>query len=207
MALILGVSLAGSGCAAPKEKKEDAKKEDQKDEKDPLDGKTINLGKGDGTFRDPDTKKALWDLEWESSVVQPGSGSTEGVLRTVRGKLFTENPVPTTFEADGARIDQDQQLLVLKGNVKIISPGNSKGDGSLADVPSSSGKRDLLTIPAGTLTCDQVRYEAKVKGKEIIKARGNVLVKTTQGTIGPTPELWTNPKLTIVATPNMYEEK
>lgn len=207
MALLLTGALAGGGCSAPKDKKEDTTKGDQKDEKDPLDGQTINLGKGDGKFRDPDTNKKLWDLEWESSVVQPGEGSSTGVLRTVRGKLYTDSPSPTTFEADGARIDQEQKLLVLKGHVKIVSPASDGRNESMVKARNSRGDTDLLFVPAGTLTCDQVRYEAKVKGKEIIKARGNVLVATDQGTIGPTPELWTNPKLTVVATPNMYEAK
>lgn len=156
----------------------------------------INVGKGDGIFRDKKSGQALWDVEWESSRVQPGDGTAKAELRTVTGKLYTDGKVSTTFEADGARIDQEQKLLVLKGKVKLTSlgaPGTISADGEVKEA-----------IPSGVLTCDQVRYEAKVKDKEVVKARGGVVVKTDQGTIGPTPELWANAKLTVVATPDLF---
>lgn len=131
------------------------------------------------------------------------------MLRTVSGKLYTDGKSTTTFEADGARIDQEQKLLVLRGNVKLTSTGTPGDPITPTGEPITPSNRtgNAVAIPAGTLTCDQVRYEAKVKGKEIIKARGSVLVRTAQGTIGPTPELWANSELTVVATPNLYEMK
>lgn len=165
----------------PKGKPANAGQKDE--EEDPLQ-QTINVGKGSGTFRDEKTKRdPLWDVEWETSQVQPADGG-KAVLRTVRGKLYTKGKPTTDFEADGARVDQKAQLLILRGHVRLVS-----------------------SDPKGTLTCDEIRYEAANPDRRVVKARGNVLVVGEVGTVGPTAELWSNPDLTVVATPNLFDTK
>jgi hypothetical protein len=179
--------LAIPGCA-PSKSAEDPKPRAENggkkgEQEDPL-SQPINVAKGNGTFRDEKTKRdPLWDVEWESSQVQPGDG-VKAVLRTVRGKLYTKGKPTTDFEADGARVDQKAQLLILRGHVRLVS-----------------------SDPKGTLTCDEIRYEAANPKRRVVKARGNVLVVGEVGTVGPTAELWSNPDLTVVATPNLFDTK
>ena len=183
VALLLLISGCGSSPAPKAEPKKDEKKEES-----PFADKTINVGKGEGTFRSDDAKRdPLWRVEWETSQVQGDGG--QAVARTVKGQLFTNGKASTDFEADGARIDQKAKTLVLRGNVKVIS--------------KLEGGQPV------TLTCETVRYQAEDKKWKIgvMKAQGKVRVVGDNGTIGPTPELWATSDMNVVATPNMFEAR
>ncbi|MGV3615640.1 MAG: hypothetical protein ACO1SV_09935 [Fimbriimonas sp.] len=203
------VAAFAAGCApsSPKEKKPETKKDAKKeDEKDPLAGQTINIGPGSGEFRgdlkqpDGTTKQeTLWDVEWESSQAQPEEGG-KATLRTVNGRIFTDGKPSARFKADGGRVDQKKQLLILRGNVEIVSVGDFKIKVATPNKPASSDPGDPIT-----LTCDQVRYEAKDPKRVVIKARGKVRVQSKTGTFGPTAELWATPDLNVVATPNLFD--
>jgi lipopolysaccharide assembly outer membrane protein LptD (OstA) len=130
--------------------------------------------------------------------------NAKAVLRTVRGTLYTDGEPTTYFEADGARVDQEAQLLILKGNVKVRSLGTKVDENKVGRIIRGE---EQATDLEGTLTCDTVRYEAKDPNRKILKAQGNVKVVGKAGTIGPTPELWANSKLTVVATPNLFDTK
>ena len=197
---VLLIAFVAIGCGSPKpEASNNGKaKAEKKDEPDPLSGRVVNLGEGSGTYRDdkPGAKgqrDPLWDVRWETSQVEAQEGG-KAVLRTVHGRLYTNGKPTTTFEADGARIDQKAKLLILRGNVKIVTESSQ---------PAGDGEMTLRG--RSTLTCDLLRYEAKNPKRRVVKAQGNVRLAGEVGTVGPTAELWASPDLGVVATPNLFD--
>jgi hypothetical protein len=185
--ILLFALVLAAGCAGPKSAPKAAKNEPPKEDERLQD--PINIGPGEGTYRDETPERnPLWKVQWDESVVEPKDRG-KAVLSEVRGEFFPEGepgkakpPVP--FRGDFARVDQEQEILWLRGNVRVTS-----GD------------------PKAALTCDSLRYERynqKDPKARVIKATGNVRIVGPMGTIGPVTELWATSDLAVAATPEMF---
>lgn len=176
LALVVVLAITQGGCGSSKSAKEEEKK--SKAEKPILDGKTINVGPGTGIYRSNDVKReTLWTTKWTSTEVEAKEAGN-AVLQTVSGDIYREGKPVSHYIAERGRVIQGDQQLELVGNVRVDS-----------------------TSPVGTLTCDHLFYDGKLKR---IRAVGHVRVVSQEGTVGTLSELWATAKLDTVATPDLY---
>lgn len=181
VALLAALAVALVGCSG-KKKAKDSDKDKAPTQLEQMSGNPINVAAGTGTHSDAKSNP-LWDVSWEEMAVIPGKDE-KASMRRVHGHLYTDGKATVTFEADGARADRKQDLLILQGNVKVVSDK-----------------------PEATLTCERMRYEAANPKRRIVKAQGNVRVVGSVGDMGPTSEIWASPDLNIVATPGMFDQR
>jgi hypothetical protein len=181
MITVVVVCIAGCGNSVQESKgKSNANK--TKDQKDKPDLPTsLNVGKGQITVTDPDTKKPQWNMKWKSATVdvedmdEGGSATAKGVS----GDIMRDGKIAASYKADAGVGNRAKETLSLQGNVRIASKSYQ-----------------------ATLSCREVLYDAKLK---ILKAKGGVTVDGEGGTI-VTDELWAAPDLSVVGTPDLYNK-
>ena len=180
LAALLALAMFTFGCSGkgPRQVSEEPPKSEP-----PEESKRLYTGKGQATVRETSGERfLLYVIEWEKTQLDYTleQGASAGRLEKVSGTLYQEGSEASKFSADAAIADKAKGLLVLEGNVSI----------------------EGLTDPKGNLKCQKLEWKTNQK---LLKAVGDVTLKSTNGTIGPVPELWCLPDLKRAGTPGFFQ--
>jgi len=175
---ILLVAVTGCGKKAETKKKEDKPKDELKIPAAVNTGPGTSLQYDNGPKREP-----LWSLEWKEAQVRAQSQETLRTdVKAVSGALYKGGKEVSRYRGDGGFGDKAKNLLVLRGNVQIVST-----DPKLK----------------ATLLADEIRYDGNLK---MIQATGNVRISGDSWSMDRVPALWATPDLTSVGTPDMFKK-
>lgn len=125
----------------------------------------------------------VYKIAWKSAQAE-GSGSSDftASAKGVSGSLFDKGTLVSRFTADRASIDRKAQLLLVQGNVRVVSARPGPLFGSV-------------------LTCSEIKY---TDARRLIEASGNVKMDGPQYSIGPFEKLVAAPDLSRVGTPDAF---
>jgi hypothetical protein len=123
-------------------------------------------------------REKLWTVEWQSANLAIVNGKQSGDMFKVRGSIFDKETVSSTFFADHAEADKAVDRLILDGGIKITSERSK-----------------------AKLTAKKVEWFAYIK---LFKASGDVMLDTKDGVVGPQDVMYTDAKLTKVASSQEY---
>jgi hypothetical protein len=142
---------------------------------------TVETTNGDATIRSPKTRDILYHVVWQKGELNVAdSGIFAGSMDEISGEIYDKgNVLASTFSADTASASKEKQLLTLLGHVRL----NSKAQKS-------------------TISCDKLEWHADVR---MARAMGHVVATGQFGTIGPQDEMWSNPDLKIISTPDLIK--
>lgn len=187
------IALLAIGCSGKKHKTQEPEAPDESVKEE----HRLYTNEGSIVIRDPKTLEVTYEIQWEKSQVDytQEEGARSGRLEKVSGKLYQEGKLASTFKADSAYADQVKKLLRLEGHVTITA----------TPPPTKSSKKPEENL---TLTCEKMswRTDSKLKPEEkLLKATGHVVIRSGDGQIGPTDELWCLPDLKEAGTPGFYK--
>jgi hypothetical protein len=103
-------------------------------------------------------------------------------MEVVTGSLYKEDKVVSTYKAKKAVADEVTGELTLEGDVEVYSPEQKS-----------------------TLRSETLIWASK--GREVIKAKGRVRLESPLYVVGEVPELWADPDLSRVATPEVFDNE
>lgn len=103
-------------------------------------------------------------------------------MDVVTGQLYKDDKLVSTYKAQKAIADEVTGELTLQGQVEVYSP------------------EEKSTLRSETLVWAS-------KGREIIKAKGRVRLESPLYLVGEVPELWAEPDLSRVATPEVFDNE
>ena len=167
-------ALALLGCGSPKRTDPTTKSPPPI----PLDT-TANTGPVAITQRD-ENGHILWHVESDKSqIVYGGEKKLSGSLEKVNGDLYENGKLVSTFRADSATADQEENRLELEGKVEVTEMRES-----------------------ATLIAQKVTWDGK---QQQIRASGDVRVVAKSYQMGPFKELWASPDLMHVGTPDVFK--
>ena len=136
---------------------------------------------GSVTRRDTETKKVLWTVEWQTATLEyTDDNRFGGMMQDVKGTIYQDGQPASDFSAQAAVASKENSTLELKGEVTVTS-------------------RD----PQGQLFCGKVVYNGQI---ERVEALENVRAETSSLEVGPFPRVYARPDLSLIATPDLYEE-
>jgi hypothetical protein len=145
-------------------------------------------------YTESDPRRKRWTVRWKSSELRPETNPGDkspigrGDFKGVTGTLYdarNDQVVSSRFSADRAQVDQARRTLRLTGNVRVVAE----------PTPARRGSGPIV------LTCQSMTY---ADGDRIIRASGNVKIAVAQGELRVTNELWANPELTRIGSPDLY---
>ncbi|MDX2065575.1 MAG: hypothetical protein SFX74_07535 [Fimbriimonadaceae bacterium] len=155
----------------------------------------IRTGAGESDlYTETAPRRKRWTVRWKSSEIRPeqreggASPMGRGDFRTVTGSLYDgadDTRVSSRFEAERAQVDQTRRTLKLTGRVRLVS-----------EPPADARSRRPVV-----LTCDTMTYSDRDR---IIRASGNVKIEMAQGELGFSNDLWANPELTRIGSPDLF---
>jgi hypothetical protein len=135
-------------------------------------------------FGPGDERPKLWSLSWQDARLDVADDGIDqaridlGDLRRVRATLYQDARPIADLTAQEGRADPKTETLRAGGSVKIV------------------GRDDNIVLTAAS-----VEY---LRPAGVVKAKGDVIVRTPSATIGPMPELWATPDLREVANPSLF---
>jgi len=141
----------------------------------------VNSISGEATIRSNHRdRQVLYHIHWKKAAVDVSDiGLFAGNMDDVEGEMYRKGKVVSTFTADHASANRDQQLLVLTGRVHAVS-----------------------TTEKAAITCDRLEWHA---AEEIAKAFGHIEVHGERATLSGLDEVWATPDLNYLATPSMFK--
>ena len=140
------------------------------------------LNTGEGSFskrNDLPTRDVIWKVNWKSGKVTLKENDFDGALSDVNGEIDDSNKPTATYVAKNATANKQSEILTLSDAVQVHS-----------------------TAQEITLRCDSLTWTSKLKK---IVAKGHVVVTGQGYNMGPLPEVWSNPDLTQISTPDLYK--
>ena len=145
-----------------------------------VESQVVNLGASHAVrYGGNENREKLWDVNWQTAQLTIlESNKFVGRMQTVNGSIFQKGKVVCTYEAKEGIADKQQDLLDLRGSVKLVSLGYGE-----------------------VLTCDEVVYDGT---KKIAKAKGHVRAAGKMGSVTGPDELWATPDLKRIATPDLF---
>ena len=177
-AVLVGCSKSGD------KKKDDVSANNEQAANKPEDIAIVTTG-GKNTRMDEKTRKALWDISWESANLMMIDGQQSGQMFKVKGTTYTEGAIASTFSGDHAEADKAANRLVIEGNVRVKSQKTAK-------------------TPETTMIAKKVEWLPDLK---VFKASGDVIVESEQAVIGPTNQLFVSAELDRIGTSQEYFKK
>lgn len=168
------------GCGGGKSPNKTASKAPEKEEP----ARELFTEAGDATrFSEEGERRKLWTVKWGTAYLRYGSeGQVGGTMDGVTGQLYKDDKVVSTYKAQKAIADEVTGELTLQGEVEVFSPEQKS-----------------------TLRSETLIWASK--GREIIKAKGRVRLESPLYLAGEVPELWAEPDLSRVATPEVFDNE
>jgi hypothetical protein len=139
----------------------------------------VNTEAAEATRSAPDGKK-LWTVKWQSAQLEAGD-RIYGTMNTVSGTIFKNDKPVSDFYGEKGVSKKDSDVLALEGKVRVVSREQK-----------------------ATLYCDRLEWHGD---RELAIAKGNVRVESPLFVMDAGSELWSNPELSQVATPDLYKVK
>ena len=139
----------------------------------------VNTEAAEAARRAPNGKK-LWTVKWESAQLEAGD-RIYGTMNTVSGTIFENDKPVSDFFGERGVSKKDSDVLALEGKVRVVSREQK-----------------------ATLYCDRLEWHGE---RKLAIAKGNVRVESPLFVMDAGPELWSNPDLSQVATPDLYKVK
>lgn len=169
-----------AGCGGGKSANKTAPKAPEKEEQ----ARELFTEAGDATrFTQDGVRRKLWTVRWESAYLRYASnGAVGGDMDVVTGSLYKDDKVVSTYKAKKAVADEVTGELKLEGDVEVYSPEQNS-----------------------TLRSETLIWASK--GREVIKAKGRVRLESPLYVAGEVPELWADPDLGRVATPEVFDNE
>jgi hypothetical protein len=211
--IAFAIAIAGCGGGAkPKKDPEPAAQAQQEPEEfhrahaGPGDAIQYANAKGNKATDGTGARQIIYKIWWESAQLDYGEeGAFGGQMKTVRGEIYEDGKVKSTFTADSGSADKTTSLLKLSGRVRVKSVGADAKDPKAA----ANGSEQV------ELTCERLEWRnagtsagPDKKPTGVIQAMGNVTVKmATGGKVGPLPEILATADLKTVGTPEAFKNR
>lgn len=123
----------------------------------------------------------LYRVRWQSAQVSSSStGTFSAVAQNVTGEIMKQGIEVSQFTADSAIVDRKLGTLKIAGRVKITQVNHGEK-------------------PGAVLTCQEVNY---ADSDQIIKAEGNVQVRTSSSSLSGLPAVWATPDFSEIGSPD-----
>ena len=139
----------------------------------------MNTESAEATRSAPNGKK-LWTVRWESATLEAGD-RIYGTMNLVSGTIYENDKAVSRFSGERGVSKKDSDVLALEGKVRVVS-------------------LDQKT----TLFCDRLEWHGT---RKLAIAKGNVRVEAPLFVMDAGSEVWSNPDLSQVATPDLYKVK
>lgn len=176
-ALLFVVVFLAGGCMKPS--KLSSKKADSGPNLQP---QAIGMKSGSVTaYTKTGPRQPLYSVHWvTASLKSSDPGSFYAVAQSVGGEIMKNGTVASHFTADSAIVDRQKGTLRMTGHVTItqVLKGNT---------------------PGAVLHCDAVSY---ADADQIIKAEGNVQVRTATSSLTGLPAVWATPDFSEIGSPD-----
>lgn len=148
----------------------------------PPETRSVATQGGTITRRDPAKGEALWTVKWEGAKLDfTDEKRFGGQMFGVSGTMYDKGEPVTDFRAEQAIASKEDETLALSGKVELVS-----------------------RTQGAKLTCGSVRYlgiEARIDAQDDVRVENKIY------TMGPFAKVSTNPDLTFIATPEMFNAK
>lgn len=129
-----------------------------------------------------EVRKPLWSVKAKWATLDYGlAGAFGGKMRDVEGQIFEDGKPVSGFKAEAASADKASNTLTLEGKIVVTAIAEK-----------------------ATLRCSKLLWLAD---KSRIEADGPVEVETESYTIGPFEKAYARADLSMVATPDLFEDK
>lgn len=148
----------------------------------------VNTEAAEATRSDPMGKK-LWSVKWQSAQLEAGD-RIYGTMYAVSGTIYRNDKPVSDFYGERGVSKKDSDVLALEGKVRLVSRG-----------VQDPGEKP---VPKATLYCDRLEWHGD---RDLLIAKGNVRVESPLFVMDAGSELWSNPDLSQVATPDLYKVK
>lgn len=138
------------------------------------------------------SRDRLWEVRWKDALLESqGEGSMFGTMEGVEGTIFRADRPTSDFSGQRAESEKDSDVLVLEGDVKVIS----------REIQAEAGARKT---PSATIYCDRIEWHSKL---DLLVAKGNVHVESKGFHFGNAQELWCASDLSRIGTPDLYKAR
>lgn len=158
----------------------------------PPEPRQLHSMRGSTTMRKiDDPREIVWFVEWQSADLNfVTEKDYSGRMNGVSGAIYDEGRRAGTFTAEEAQAYKESDRLTLSGNVTLI-----------AETPLSGHVTPKAGTPKSVLTCEQLEWDV---AEDVVKARMNVNMDTSDYKIGPFTEVWCTPGLDLWGTPELF---
>jgi hypothetical protein len=133
----------------------------------------------------------VWVVSWKSAEANLlTENDYSGRMNGISGMIYERGRPIGSFTADVAQAYRESDRLTLTGHVRLTS-----------DMPDSMQRHGEPPDKA-VLTCDELEWDV---GEDLVKAKKNVIMDTSDYRMGTFPQLWCTPGFDLLGTPELFQ--